>query len=415
KPANIMLDQQGAVFLTDFGLALISEIGTRGEIFGSPHYISPEQAISSAGAVPQSDLYAVGIILYEMFTNQLPFDADDPLDIAMLHMTEPVPSPREACPEISPELEAVILKALDKEPQARYSSGAELADALDQALQVTPAKASSPLSLASPRLTIFERVAIELAEHPLPPIPAVVTPPAPRPTGQRKVSQVSTASPTSNRHAIYLMGAGAGITLIMTLCLLAAVFLLTRGRTADRDPATTATLFETKISQASPAPIKGQTSQAPTEPTGEQTSQVPATPTVQYPEGRHFVVYYDDNSLYLLNNSEGNSQVAPLAFERLDASGVPLNRFEGWRWTRYYSTIMPGRCMRAEISDSASFLRPSQCNNRYNSSVSATRNDDYVFWTAQEGSYQFRVLWNEKEVARCEIAAGVCDVFLPDE
>ncbi|MCP4601634.1 MAG: serine/threonine protein kinase, partial [Proteobacteria bacterium] len=62
KPANIMLDEQGAVFLTDFGLALISEIGTRGEIFGSPHYISPEQAISSAGAVPQSDLYAVGII-----------------------------------------------------------------------------------------------------------------------------------------------------------------------------------------------------------------------------------------------------------------------------------------------------------------------------------------------------------------
>jgi len=92
-----------------------------------------------------------------------------------------------------------------------------------------------------------------------------------------------------------------------------------------------------------------------------------------------------------------------------------LNRFDGWHWARYYSTIMPGRCMRAEISGSASFLRPPQCNNLYNSRISATRSDDFIFWTAREGSYQFRVLWNEREVTRCEIAAGVCDVFLPDE
>ena len=86
KPTNIMLDKQGRAILTDFGLALLTEIGTRGEIFGSPHYIAPEQAISSAGAVPQSDLYSVGIMLYEMFTGELPYDAENPMDIAMLHM-----------------------------------------------------------------------------------------------------------------------------------------------------------------------------------------------------------------------------------------------------------------------------------------------------------------------------------------
>ena len=93
KPANIMLDKQGNAFLADFGLALISDVGTRGEIFGTPHYIAPEQAMSSASAVPQSDFYAIGVILYEMFTGELPFEADSALDIAMLHMTEPPPPP----------------------------------------------------------------------------------------------------------------------------------------------------------------------------------------------------------------------------------------------------------------------------------------------------------------------------------
>ena len=167
KPSNIMLDKQGNVFLTDFGLALSTEIGTRGEIFGSPHYIAPEQAIFSANAIPQSDLYAVGVILYEMFTGQLPFEAENPLDVAMLHLTEPVRPPRELRPELSQELEDVILKTLAKEPEDRYARGTDLADALEQILPTLP-PATSP-SLAS-RLTIPERISAEMAQHPLPPI-----------------------------------------------------------------------------------------------------------------------------------------------------------------------------------------------------------------------------------------------------
>lgn len=126
KPANILLDQQGRTFLTDFGLALVTDVGTRGEIFGSPHYIAPEQAVSSAKAVPQSDLYAVGVILFEMFTGDVPFNGAEPLDIALLHMSEPPPVPRELRPEINPELEAIILKALAKNPEDRYQTGASL-------------------------------------------------------------------------------------------------------------------------------------------------------------------------------------------------------------------------------------------------------------------------------------------------
>ena len=90
KPSNIMLNAQGQPILTDFGLVLL-DYQTHGEIFGTPHYIAPEQVVSSAGAVPQSDLYSMGVILYEIFTGKLPFEATHPYDVAMLHLTEPPP------------------------------------------------------------------------------------------------------------------------------------------------------------------------------------------------------------------------------------------------------------------------------------------------------------------------------------
>jgi serine/threonine protein kinase len=169
KPSNIMLDKQGHAFLTDFGLALLDD-KTQGEIFGTPDYIAPEQAISSAGAVPQSDLYAVGVILYEMFTNKLPFSATHPHDVAMLHLSEPPPPPCDVNPDLSPEVDAVILKALAKEPGERYPSGLALADALDQALAAAPAAGASSPSAA--------------ADQPLPPIPAAIAAP-----GRRQVKK----------------------------------------------------------------------------------------------------------------------------------------------------------------------------------------------------------------------------------
>ena len=133
KSSNIMLDRAGQAHLTDFGLALLTQIGTRGEVFGSPHYMSPEQAISSAKAVPQSDLYSLGVIAWEMFTGQLPFDAEGPLEIAMQHMTQEPPRPRNLRPELPARLDVVLLKALAKKPADRYPSGFDLASAVDAA------------------------------------------------------------------------------------------------------------------------------------------------------------------------------------------------------------------------------------------------------------------------------------------
>jgi eukaryotic-like serine/threonine-protein kinase len=135
KPGNIMVDNRGRSFLTDFGLVRDLAIPTLGEIFGSPKYISPEQAINSANAVPQSDLYSLGVVLYEIVTGRVPFNAGHPNDIALMHVQNDPPPPRRFNPDLPPAIEAVILKLLEKAPSNRYASGAEMFSALRQAVK----------------------------------------------------------------------------------------------------------------------------------------------------------------------------------------------------------------------------------------------------------------------------------------
>jgi serine/threonine protein kinase len=130
KPSNMLVNKQGRAFLTDFGLVRDMAIPTLGEIFGSPEYISPEQAINSAYAVPQSDLYSLGVVLFQMLTGSLPFSGGHPNDIAMRHIEEAPPSPRAFNPDISPEVEAVVMRTLEKKPEQRFQSGAEFFNAL---------------------------------------------------------------------------------------------------------------------------------------------------------------------------------------------------------------------------------------------------------------------------------------------
>jgi serine/threonine protein kinase len=178
KPSNIILDKQGCAYLADFGLARMLDVGTQGKIFGSPHYMAPEQAISSANAVPQTDLYAVGVILYEMFTGHLPFDSDSATEIAMMHLSEPVKPPRKWRPKLSTTLEAVILKALEKEPGDRYPDGKSLADALEAALKdAPPAAQKAPDTLVSRATpTLRRKEEAPRAGRVMPPMPAAVAP-----------------------------------------------------------------------------------------------------------------------------------------------------------------------------------------------------------------------------------------------
>ena len=135
KPSNIMVDNTGRALLADFGLALLADIGTRGEVLGSPHYIAPEQTISSSNAVPQSDLYSLGISLFEMLTGEVPFKGDQMLEVAMRHIHENVPPPSQLNGAIPPSVDEAVMRALEKEPYDRYQSGAEMAVAFQQAVE----------------------------------------------------------------------------------------------------------------------------------------------------------------------------------------------------------------------------------------------------------------------------------------
>lgn len=137
KPSNIMVDQDNRPILTDFGLALAAWEGTLGDTFGTAHYIAPEQAMSSAKAVPQSDLYSLGICTYEMLTGRVPFDDPSAMSVALKHLNEPPPPLRTIVPTMPIEVEAVILKVLEKDPLNRFTTGAEMSEMLAIAMSST--------------------------------------------------------------------------------------------------------------------------------------------------------------------------------------------------------------------------------------------------------------------------------------
>lgn len=184
----------------------------------------------------------------------------------------------------------------------------------------------------------------------------------------------------------------------------------------------------TEIAPTSHSPaisVDGSAMQLSISPSGAQATQ-PAVnvsdgivPTVKYPQGKRFKLFYDDNSFYLLNLSDATIPINRVAFERLSDQDVPLNRFNGTRWAQFYSSSTPGKCDALQILGSPPYLDPSECSNdRFLSLRTPTREDSGIFWTTQEGSHQFRVLWREgggegEEIARCEIDAGICEVYLP--
>jgi len=132
KPANIMLTKRGQAVLTDFGIAQIVG-GTRytvsGALMGTLNYMAPEQGLQGQ-CDARCDIYSLGIVFYEMLTQSVPFDADTPLAILMKHLNDPLPLPSEANPDIPEPFERVVLKALAKQPEDRYSTAGEMADAL---------------------------------------------------------------------------------------------------------------------------------------------------------------------------------------------------------------------------------------------------------------------------------------------
>ena len=146
KPHNILITSTGTAKLADFGIARavskasIAEVSEK--IMGSVHYFSPEQA-RGAYVDERSDIYSLGIVLYEMLTGKVPFDGDNPISIALMHINDPMPSVSSQVPGIPPQLEKVIEKATDKYQSNRYKTADEMIEDLDNIDFITKVMGSS--------------------------------------------------------------------------------------------------------------------------------------------------------------------------------------------------------------------------------------------------------------------------------
>ena len=161
KPANVLIDRRGDIFLTDFGIAKLvgdtAEFTASGAITGTPAYMSPEQA-QGYPLDPRSNIYSLGIILYELVTGRVPFEAETPLAVILKHLQEPLPLPSEIDPATPLAVERVILKALAKDREDRYENTQLFLTGWKQAL----GQASEP-STSQPYLppTVIERSPLE--------------------------------------------------------------------------------------------------------------------------------------------------------------------------------------------------------------------------------------------------------------
>ncbi|MFC4617296.1 Stk1 family PASTA domain-containing Ser/Thr kinase [Camelliibacillus cellulosilyticus] len=166
KPQNILIDEQDHVKVTDFGIALAMTSATityTNSIMGSAHYLSPEQAKGGKATI-KSDVYAFGIVMYEMLTGQLPFPGDTPVTVALKHLNDPYVLPRELMPAIPQSLENIIIKSLAKNPDQRYETMGDVYDDLSTALD--------PERVNEPRLALDQEEDAEATKIiPIPPAP----------------------------------------------------------------------------------------------------------------------------------------------------------------------------------------------------------------------------------------------------
>jgi eukaryotic-like serine/threonine-protein kinase len=154
KPANIILVASGRVKVTDFGIARAlgdTTLTATGSVLGTAHYLAPEQA-SGSGAGAAVDQYAMGVMLYEMLTGEVPFSGDSPIGVAMRHVSDEIPAPSSKASEVPAELDKVVLTATAKDPSDRYPDIAAMASAL-RATVASPAGAlgtpTTPLTAAN--------------------------------------------------------------------------------------------------------------------------------------------------------------------------------------------------------------------------------------------------------------------------
>lgn len=196
KPSNVLFDQDNQAYLADFGIVRVasssSALTASGSVVGTPTYMSPEQVYGDKEIDARSDIYALGVILFQMLTGHAPYDADTPAKVMMKHILDPVPQLHQTRPDLPQDFDDVISRAMAKERDARYSSAKDLSVALATAVTQRMQQPNINAELAALQAGITPTVTHEKTPTPTPPIQqspvevpetaeSTLTPPQPSP------------------------------------------------------------------------------------------------------------------------------------------------------------------------------------------------------------------------------------------
>lgn len=268
KPANLMITPEGTVKVMDFGIArgLMYTGLTSTGVLGTPYYISPEQAEGKKDLDSRTDMYSLGVCLYQMLTGEPPYTGESPMELIIQHVEAPIPSVRDKRPDISPSVDEIVRKCMAKKVEDRYATPADLRAAIDQALKGQVAEAVAK-----------------------PPVPSKTSPPAFREDlAETPVSPVS--YPRKRRWLPTALGI-AGVMLVAAACITAgvvvfglfqegtptvpAIALATAPPTTPFLPATSTPSTEVVSPAATPTPVAS----TALLPTSTPTEAASATPT----------------------------------------------------------------------------------------------------------------------------------------
>ncbi len=412
KPSNIMLAPDGQAVLTDFGLAMSLDRGTLGEIFGTPQYIAPEQVVSSANATATSDQYALGVVLYEMVTGRLPFEDESIMDLAIKHLQDPPPPPRTIRPEIPEAVEAVMLKALAKEPVNRYPSCVAMSQALERAVK------GSELPSTLSNVSMPQRITKAVADRPQVHVPvAVAAPAAVIDQSQSVASQADKPWSRLPRPLFY----AAVLSLFLMVCALLALSGFIVARFAQGTDQTETGLAALATGTQTPAP-NGETTPTlaarQSEPTPDETNGFDLTPVITPtlstdtatptatptptatatpdPMASYelYLAWEDRDSLFLINWGE---EAFPLSALRL--GNERRGEIPGSAWG--VSLLEPGECVTIWQDDNDDLDAPAVACRQVGPRLSLQGNTP--FWRDD-----FNIHLNEQRIGYCDRRPNEC-------
>jgi formylglycine-generating enzyme required for sulfatase activity len=361
KPANVMINPQGQAVLMDFGIAKIMGSAAHtatGTVVGTAQYISPEQ-VRGERPSERSDIYSLGVTLFEMAAGKPPFDGDSAMSIMLKHVNEPVPDLRTLSPGTPPALIAIIERAMSKDPARRYQSGSELADALRQARQSPGAGQATMLepmpSAPAGGATVLEPAPSAFAAPAAPPPaapppmgtaarPAAPAPPpaAPQPAFTGAQPAAPAARPAAGGGSKLGLIVGVAVVGVLCLVLTGAGALAAMNALRQNDPTAAPT---------QPAATVAPTS-APTEAvaaTGAPTDEPAPSPTLEppTPEPTEVILPFAEGMVLIpggefqMGSEAGQTDERPVHLVRV--SDFYLDEYEVTN-ARYQACVDEGAC-----------------------------------------------------------------------